>query len=113
MKTYTIKRENGSLHAFEIGNTWISMNAIRKILSSVPGVMSLEKQFHSETRLEFIYNNEPWVVWEPWGDNSRYWIGPKNSENHSFDVQPINNAFVKYQLPLKRLWNFITNAKNS
>jgi hypothetical protein len=113
MKTYPIKREDFTLHAFEIENTYISMSAIKKILKSVSGVTSIKRQLFSDDRLVFKYNNEDWVVNEPWGDNSRYWIGPKNVENHTLDVTPINEAFNKYESPLIKLWNVFSNANNS
>ena len=113
MKTYPIKREDGSIHAFEIPSTWISMHAIKKILSSIPGVTSINRKLNSDDRLEFMYNNEAWVVNEPWGDNSRYWIGPINTDNHSISATSINSAFVEYQSLLKRLASSIAHAKNS
>ena len=107
MKTYPINRDDGTLHAFEIGNTWISIHAIKKILNSIAEVKSIKRPFNSDIRIEFIFNDEPWVVWEPWGDSSRYWIGPKNPDNHPFDVTPINDAFANYQSPVSRLWAII------
>jgi hypothetical protein len=107
MKTYPIKHEDGSLHAFEIVNAWISMRVIKQILNSAPGVSSMKRRFRSDDHLEFAFNGEPWVVNEPWGDSSRYWIGPKNASHHSFDVVLIHDAFVQYQSPLIRLWGFV------
>ncbi len=107
MKTYTIKREDGSLHAFEVDNTWLSMGAIKRVLYSVPEITSLKRHFLSEDCLEFIYNDEPWIVWEACRHCSRYWIGPKNVENHKLDVTDINDAFVNYEPTLKRFMDYI------
>jgi hypothetical protein len=100
VKTYPIKRPDGLLHAFEIGNAFISMGTIRRILSSIDGVSSLSRQFRSDDRLTFVFLGAPWIVNEPWGDSSRYWIGPADAENHSVDVGPIHNAFVSYKSPV-------------
>jgi hypothetical protein len=103
MKTYPIKRPDGSLHAFEIGNAFILMGTIRRILSSIDGVSSLSGKPRSDDRLTFVFHGAQWVVHEPWGDSNRYWIGPANAEKHSFEVGPIHNAFVSYKSPFTRL----------
>jgi len=110
LKTYPIRRSDGFLHAFEIGNAFISMGAIRRILSSVDGVSSIRRQPRSDDRLAFNVNGVPWVVHEPWGDNSRYWIGPRDPQHHSFDVNRIHEAFAQYRSPLFRLWVRIRNV---
>ncbi|MBL6752172.1 MAG: hypothetical protein ISP90_16755 [Nevskia sp.] len=53
------------------------MGAINRILRGV-GATSLKRQLRSDDRLMFMLAGEQWVVHEPWGDNSRYWVGPKN-----------------------------------
>jgi hypothetical protein len=103
IKTYRITRPDGWLHAFEISKTFISMGAIRSILSSVDGVSCLVRQFRSDDRLLF-FGNTPWIVHEPWGDSSRHWIGPREAENHSLDVRLIHHAFVQYRPPFSRVW---------
>jgi hypothetical protein len=110
LKTYPIRRDDGSLHAFEIRNTFISMGAIRRILRSVDGVSSIKRQFRSDDRLTFNFNGVPWVVHEPWGDSSRYWVGPTEAKNHGFDVAPIYDAFARYRSPLVRLWMRLRNV---
>jgi hypothetical protein len=110
VKTYPLRRSDGSLHAFEIGNAFISMGAIKRVLRSIDGVTSIKRRFRSDDRFTFSFNDVPWVVHEPWGDNSRYWIGPSEAKDHGFDVAPIHNAFVRYQSPLARLWMRIRNV---
>ena len=80
------------------------MRAVKRLLRSVDGVTSIKRQFRSEDRLTFSFNGVPWVVHEPWGDNSRYWIGPREAKDHRFDVAPIHDAFAHYRSPLARLW---------
>jgi hypothetical protein len=110
LKTYPLRRDDGSVHAFEIGNAFISMGAIRRMLSSVDGVTSIKRQFRSDDRLTFSFNGVPWVVHEPWGDNSRYWVGPTEAKDHGFDVAPIHDVFARYRSPLIRLWIRLRNV---
>jgi hypothetical protein len=51
-----------------------------------------------EIHIWFIYLNRECVVIEPFGDNSRYWIGPKNPEEE-FDISRLEQAFKQYQPP--------------
>lgn len=111
MITYPIKRSDGSLHAFEIGNTFISMGAIRKILLSVEGVSAIKRQFRSDDRLIFQYNGHPWVINEPWGDSSRYWVGPVEAKDHQFNVAPIQDAFAHYQSPILKLFRQFSQSR--
>jgi hypothetical protein len=108
MKTYPIMRADGSLHGFEIRNTFVSMAAIRRILDSVDGVSNLKRQWRSDDRLTFVFRGAPWVVHEPFGDNSRYWIGPREAKNHVLDIGPIHDAFVNYESSLVRAWKYCT-----
>jgi hypothetical protein len=110
MKTYPIMRPDGWLHAFEIGNAFISMGSIKRILYSIEGVSSLNRQWRSDDRLTFVFRGAPWVVHEPWGDSSRYWIGPRDAANHSFVVGPIYDAFVNHKSPFTRAWELVTHA---
>lgn len=103
MKTYPINRPDGFLHAFEISNVFISMGAIRRTLFSVSGVTNVKRVWFRDVRLTFDYQGAPFEVWEPYGDNSRYWIGSCEAADHSIDVRPIHDAFARYQFPMVRL----------
>ncbi len=86
------------------------MGSIRRILHSVDGVSSQNREFRSDVRLTFVFRGVPWIVWEAWGDSSRYWIGPRDVENHIIDVAPIHDAFAKYKSPITRAWELITHS---
>jgi hypothetical protein len=84
MKTYPIKDNNGNPFAFEIDNVYISIRKLSKLLSSLEGIRNIKTrklfEMHKENHVEFEYNGDTFVVWEPFGDNSTYWIGPKDTE---------------------------------
>lgn len=101
MKTYKINDNNGNPFAFEIENLYISLRKIVKILSSVEGVTNINARQlfeHSrENHIEFEYFGEQFVIWEPFGDNSRYWIGPKEPEIRTERIIEIENIIKKYK----------------
>ncbi|MCY1562005.1 hypothetical protein D9M68_993370 [compost metagenome] len=41
------------------------------------------------------------MVWEPFGDNSRYWIGPQEAER-DVDFATVEMAFKQYRPALLR-----------
>lgn len=109
MNTYEITNKDGTAFAFEIDNVYITPRKIGKLLTSTDGVTKGKVRklfdFGNENRLEFEYLGGNFVVWEPFGDNSRYWIGPKDAEERLPQIAAIERIFEKYKPP--RLVKFI------
>lgn len=65
-----------------------------------------------EFRLRFCYSGDYFVVAEPFGDNSRYWIGPEESPSHDTarKVRALEGIFQSYTPPflLKALGDLVT-----
>ena len=55
-----------------------------------------------DVHIEFKYREQPYIVWEPFGDNSRYWIGPKDSALSITEASVLENAFKRYRPSLHR-----------
>lgn len=108
MRTYPLhNRPDGTLRGFEINSTWIWIGTILNILKAVPGVSEVKRVYMREERMVFRFHGEPCVVWEPFGDNSRYWIGPESAGSSIADLGPLHQAFVSYQSPLARLLSHV------
>lgn len=103
MRAHGLNREDGRLFAFEIENAYIRPIKIASLLGEVDGVsnISLRKPFSSssDVQLEFEYRGEDFIVWEPYGDSSRYWIGPKE-DGDAVDINSLVKAFEEYQPPI-------------
>jgi len=110
MKTYALWREDGTLRGFEIANLWVPLRIVAAVLNSVEGVESVRWNRSSENRLEFTYRGERCVVHEPFGDNSRYWIGPKEAGVSDLNISALRNAFEQYRNPIVRLLGFGKNV---
>jgi hypothetical protein len=107
MKTYPIIDEaSGRSFAFEVENAYVSSSALGRLLTGIDGVTSVRKRkaFRrpDDVHIEFEYLGREHVVWEPFGDNSRYWIGPKETKGHATNIQPIEERFKSYRPPLAR-----------
>lgn len=110
MKTFPLRRADGAQFAFEIGNTFISLSQISKIIGSVESVKDIQRVRGSDDRISFTFAGEPFVVHEPWGDNSRYWVGPVEPGNSVVDISPLHEAFLRHQSLLAQLLQGVRNA---
>ena len=81
------------MHAFEISSGWLTFGPLYKVLRSLKDVSDVKRNWFDDDRISFIYGGELFVINEPWGDNSRYWVGPKNPENSKVDIAPLHEAF--------------------
>lgn len=103
MKTYKLYRKNGRFFAFEIENAYIRPRKIAKLLGAIACVTDIKvrKLFGSpiDTHVQFKYQDKDFIVWEPFGDSSRYWIGPEN-ENDVIDITTLECVFEKYRPPI-------------
>ena len=83
MKIYELKNDLNELFAFEMSNTLLSRNKTVKIIGLLPNakinirpkLFSLSNQ---DKFCEFEFMDDIFIIEEPWGDNSRYWLGPKS-----------------------------------
>ena len=103
MIIHLINQKDGRLLAFEIENTYVRPKKIAALLRSVDEAsdITLRKPFSSsnDIHLKFKYLGEDFIVWEPYGDSSRYWIGPKD-KCKSVDISDLAKAFEDYKLPI-------------
>ena len=87
---------------FEIDNTFILISTIIKLLQKNLDIKNIQKQNFfdsSEIRIRFVYKNKHYIVWEPFGDNSRYWIEPSEEEkSNNSDIKEIENIFINHKL---------------
>ena len=98
MRTFPIYRPDGSLLAFEIWNTWIWIGSLLRILRAVPGVSDVRRERSGDNRITFRFMSLAYVVNEPWGDNSRYWIGPAAPEESAVvESSPLLLAFKRHR----------------
>jgi len=86
VKLYPLRNEQGEMFAFEIDSSWFflsSSKGMARFLRRCSGVeiVSVRRHFHfgNEVHVEFGLHGDQYEVWEPYGDSSRLWIGPKDS----------------------------------
>ncbi|MDH5444460.1 MAG: hypothetical protein OEY52_02820 [Gammaproteobacteria bacterium] len=99
MKIYPINNENHQLHAFEIDNSIINRKRVFKIISSIDGVNITKKPkrifswFRESVFCEFEINGIQFEIEEPFGDNSRYWVGKSKHGGYCDELLLVADAF--------------------
>lgn len=83
METFPLHRDDGTEYAFEIPSSYfVTARQLAKFFSRWPTVEIQNVyrlfDFGNEVRIEFRFQGDEYQVWEPYGDNSRYWVGPKD-----------------------------------
>ena len=90
------------MFAFEIDNTAVSPRQLgRLVQSSLDATVTQGPQgffAREDWRLQFTYKGVTFEVWEPFGDNSRYWVGPAGEEPKRVDaIDDVHSAFVQHE----------------
>jgi hypothetical protein len=103
MKVHDLIDKEGRIFAFEVSNMFFSRRRLCKLVGSIPGVLILKvpgprSYFKGEEEFcEFEICGQKFVAWEPFGDNSRYWIGLK-PPHWCEQVEIIRSAFMGHKL---------------
>ena len=104
MKTYPELDQSGLTIAFEVEMGYVSLATVVRIIEGVDGVSQVCKRRMfsrwEEIHAWFRYQGAECVVWEPFGDSSRFWIGQKAPDK--VDVSAIEQAFKNYVPPVHR-----------
>ena len=101
METYELLDEDGRLFAFEVNNAGLGRNGVCRVVETIPGAQVIRRPkflswFREEVFCEFLVDGKTFVAWEPFGDNSRYWIGPEPTEPLT-QIRSVRDAFDAHQ----------------
>lgn len=82
VKTYGVKDEEGRVVAFEVPNFLVGRRGVCRIVRTISGVRLIKEPRRwrlvaDDEFCEFEVEGVRFVAFEPFGDSSRYWIGPK------------------------------------
>lgn len=107
MRTYEVPDQDGRLVGFEVDNVLIGPAQSAALLRGVAGVSAVEQRKlfsrFSDVHVRFEYHGVPYVVCEPFGDNSRYWIGPTNPQGApQAQIAALRAEFERYAPALWR-----------
>jgi hypothetical protein len=109
MRIYELKDKKGRMFAFEVENAFLGRAGVCKVVQAIPNIQIIRKSkmlsyFREESFCEFIIDGKRFEAFEPFGDNSRYWIGPKPPK-WCKQVSEVSKAFTKFGR-FRALWPF-------
>ncbi len=111
MRIHDLRDEEGHVFTFEIDNLNVGRKDVCAVVRAIPGATiirgpKLFSWLREEEFCEFEIEGQRFKIWEPFGDNSRYWIGPQPPQWCS-QVEIVRDAFVRHQpslVPFLRLF---------
>jgi hypothetical protein len=108
VQTYPAKTSpDGRLIAFEIENVYIGAVAVARLLKQIASVTDVKRRrlfsSNGDVHVRFKHKGHSCIVWEPYGDNSRYWIGPEDPDAPTVSLQDIAKVFDAYSPPTYRV----------
>jgi hypothetical protein len=95
---YDIKDADGRVFAFEVDNLTLGRRGACRVLARIPGCRLVRgpkflSWFRESEFCQYEIEGVTFVVEEPFGDNSRYWIGPSPPRWVS-QIAAVRQAFI-------------------
>ena len=87
MKIYAIPENADQPAAFEVSNITLSRTRACRIVEAIPGAQILKRPaafswFREPVFCKFELDGQKFEIEEPFGDSSRFWIGPASTGNN-------------------------------
>ena len=97
MKVHDLKDKQGRVFAFEVPNTLLTRRGVCRLIRAIPGahLLSGRAELRQEEFCTFEVQGQKFKAWEPWGDSSRYWIGPE-PPGWCEQISVVRDAFIRH-----------------
>lgn len=107
MKVHDIPLRDGRVAAFEVDNLRLSRRRLCKIVERIPGARLVRRPrlfswFVEDVFCVFEVGGVCFEAQEPYGDNSRYWVGPAGTG--------ANGKLLEYHVELERVREAFSQA---
>lgn len=107
MRTYPAKTSSDNrLIAFEVESIYLGISVITRLLQRCDFVTDVKRRrlfsSDSDVHIRFKYRGQSCVVWEPYGDSSRYWVGAEAPDAFTSNLREVREAFDNYSPPMHR-----------
>ena len=102
MKTFDIYDKDGRLHAFEVDSVLLGRRGVLAVVRRIPCTTIIKKPrlffswFREDVFCEFSIGDRKFVAEEPFGDNSRYWIGTE-PVGWCAELELVRDAFARWR----------------
>ena len=101
MKTEELKNDSGIVTGFSVGSTRLTRWGVPKIIGTIPGAQVIRKQrpfrlAGPDDFCEFIVGGKTFLVIEPFGDNSQFWVVAEPPEAQCPSLAKVRGVFENY-----------------
>ena len=97
MRTFPLRDDAGRIFAFEIPAQLFGWRLAKRLLA-IPGISDGRPRRWGvgppDVHIRFRYRGQECVVWEPYGDNSRWWIGPDDETAPHVPLDELERAIA-------------------
>ncbi len=102
MKTIELRNDNDIVTGFSVGSARLTRWGIPLLVRSIPGGRVVRKQrpfrlAGPDDFCEFVVDGKTFLVIEPFGDNSEYWVVSEPPESHCATLAKVRHAFESYR----------------
>jgi hypothetical protein len=98
MRTFPIKDDHRNVFAFEIHAQYLGWRLARR-LRDIPGISDVRPRRwwvgSTDVHIRFRYRGREYLVWEPYEDNSRWWIGPEDESDPFISLDEVERAIAR------------------
>jgi hypothetical protein len=104
LQIHELRTAEGRVLAIKVEiDLWLNRRRLCKRIRTIPGatILRAPKAFswsREEEFCEFSLAGVQFVVWEPFGDSDRYWIGPKDNAWHP-EIGAVKEALSQHTEP--------------
>ncbi|MFT3665007.1 hypothetical protein [Piscinibacter sp.] len=99
MRVRDLPSAEGKTNAFEVNNLLLTRSRACKIVEAIPGasIMKRSRLFRDTDEFcIFTIGPDKFAIEEPYGDNSRYWIGAKDGKSTQ-SLPLVRRAFEEHK----------------
>ncbi len=100
MQTYPLHDAENRLFAFEVSNLTLGRRGLCRIVETIPGASLVRRPkafswLREDSFCECLVDGELFEAEEPFGDNSRYWVGP-HPPRWIAQTERVHDAFQRW-----------------
>jgi len=101
MKTTELRNDSGTVTGFSVRSTLLTRWGVPAIVRSILSARVVRKQqafrlAGPDDFCEFVVDGKTFLVIEPFGDNSEFWVVAEPPEPQCFPLTKVRGAFENY-----------------
>lgn len=114
MKARLLRDAEGRIYAVEVNMGYASVRTLAQLVGATSGVsdVRVRRPFSGSgnVRVSFRFQGADYVLMEPFGDSSEYWIGPAEEGGGADDITAIARSIEDFKpSQCRQIWGDLVN----